>query len=73
VDLIAAADVDQAQRPREVHGRAEIHPEAGCPERPPEPDRLRQQATPVDELARGRQEQRGLGHVHRLADAAIRA
>ena len=47
-DLLALADVDQRQRPREVDRGAEVDVEPGGPQRPSEADRLVQQASTVD-------------------------
>ena len=46
--LLAIGDVDEGQRPREVDRRAEVDREARHPQRPPEADRLAEQAPTVD-------------------------
>ena len=48
LDLLAIGDVDEGQRPREVDRRPEVDREARHPQRPPEADRLAEQAPAVD-------------------------
>ena len=47
-NLLARPDIDERQRPSEVHGSGKVDVEPGGAERPPEPDRLMQEAPPID-------------------------
>ena len=70
LDLLAVGDVDEGQGAREVDRGAEVDRETGRPQRPPEPDRLAEQAPPVDLWAERGADDGGVGQscvVRRLA------
>ncbi len=71
--IVPLPDVDEAEGAGEVDRRAEVDVQPRRPERPPEPDRLREQPPSVDVLAGRREQDRragGIGHRRRQAPAA---
>ena len=73
-DLLAIADVDEGQGAGEVDRGAEVDRQPRRPQRPPEPDRLAEQAPPVDlGPARRADDRRGRSRGgHRVGSAAAR-